>query len=712
MAEEQIIIEVLVDNAAAEKNIRSQTQAVDGLTQANKELQAQQKNLTKEGKANSAQYTENSIAIAKNKDAINSANASRKDSIKDLKNVNNSLNAQKAALKANKKAIGDVNTATKQGQKEYKKLEKDILNQTKALRKAENAQGTFTRGVGDYGQALSQVNPAMGGAVSGFQAMTKGALAFIATPIGAVIGALGLAIGALTSYFKGSEKGQNDLLKITNTLSAVFEALADVARDVGESIFDAISKPKETVIALGNLIQENITNRFKALGLAGKAIAKIFSGDITEGFKDLGEAVIQGATGVEDIIGKTKALANETVEFFDKTQKKVEENISRATEISKIQIQLAKDERNLLIENAKLDVQIANKRLDAKDEETRTAAERIKLLEEAQVLENKSFDNQIKLAQARLDIQTKQNAQGDSTKEELQEQANLEVELIRLSQSRANAQRKLETEIQTNIKKRDAELAVANNNEIARLNAIAEEKKRIAEEEAELEAERTEQKAADDQKKIEDEKEVGNAKISVAGDVAGAVAGFAEEGTLLAKAAGIAQVGISTAQAIMNVFATVPTPVAPAAAAVVGGLGLAQAAKIAGIFEEGGETFADGGLMKGGMFKGPSHKDGGIKFRVGGKIHEAEGGEAIISKRATAMFKPQLSAMNVAGGGKKFATGGIPLAASSTAGIDSAINAENSISSSIAKQSAPQVAVTDINRTQSNVKVKQVRSRI
>ena len=212
-------------------------------------------------------------------------------------------------MKANKKAIGDVNTATKAGQKEYKRLEKDIVNQTKALRKAENAQGTFTRGVGDYGQALNQVNPAMGSAVTGFQGMTKGALAFIATPIGAVIGALGLAIGALTAYFKGSEKGQNDLLKITNTLSAVFDAFADVARDVGEAIFDAVSSPKETVIALGKLIQENITNRFEALGLAGKAIAKIFSGDISEGFEDLGKAALQATTGVEDIIGKTKAAA-------------------------------------------------------------------------------------------------------------------------------------------------------------------------------------------------------------------------------------------------------------------------------------------------------------------------------------------------------------------------------------------------------------------
>ena len=72
----------------------------------------------------------------------------------------------------------------------------------------------------------------------------------------------------------------------------------------------------------------------------------------------------------------------------------------------------------------------------------------------------------------------------------------------------------------------------------------------------------------------------------------------------------------------------------------------------------GGEKFANGGLTNGGMFKGASHANGGVKFAVGGRIHEAEGGEAIINKRSTAMFKPMLSAINQAGGGVKFANGG------------------------------------------------------
>lgn len=67
-----------------------------------------------------------------------------------------------------------------------------------------------------------------------------------------------------------------------------------------------------------------------------------------------------------------------------------------------------------------------------------------------------------------------------------------------------------------------------------------------------------------------------------------------------------------------------------------------------------GSTFANGGMVY-----GNSHTNGGEKFAVGGRVVELEGGEAVINKRSTAMFRSQLSAMNAAGGGTKFADGGI-----------------------------------------------------
>ena len=76
-----------------------------------------------------------------------------------------------------------------------------------------------------------------------------------------------------------------------------------------------------------------------------------------------------------------------------------------------------------------------------------------------------------------------------------------------------------------------------------------------------------------------------------------------------------------------------------------------------------GSVFEDGGIVdkyaNGGMVHGRSHANGGEKFAVGGRVVELEGGEAVINKRSTAMFRNQLSAMNAAGGGVKFADGGL-----------------------------------------------------
>ena len=75
------------------------------------------------------------------------------------------------------------------------------------------------------------------------------------------------------------------------------------------------------------------------------------------------------------------------------------------------------------------------------------------------------------------------------------------------------------------------------------------------------------------------------------------------------------------------------------------------------------QSFGDGGVIDtfadGGMVHGKSHAQGGEKFAVGGRVVELEGGEAVINKRSTSMFRNQLSAMNAAGGGVKFADGGL-----------------------------------------------------
>ena len=86
------------------------------------------------------------------------------------------------------------------------------------------------------------------------------------------------------------------------------------------------------------------------------------------------------------------------------------------------------------------------------------------------------------------------------------------------------------------------------------------------------------------------------------------------------------------------------------------------------MYEEGGmlddedEMYEDGGLMEeeefadGGMVYGNSHAAGGVKFNVGGRVVELEGGEAVINKKSTSMYRNELSAINEAGGGVNFST--------------------------------------------------------
>ena len=54
--------------------------------------------------------------------------------------------------------------------------------------------------------------------------------------------------------------------------------------------------------------------------------------------------------------------------------------------------------------------------------------------------------------------------------------------------------------------------------------------------------------------------------------------------------------------------------------------------------EKGGVLEGDK-YAQGGMVQGKSHAQGGEKFAVGGRVVELEGGEAVINKKSTAMFK-------------------------------------------------------------------------
>ena len=130
----------------------------------------------------------------------------------------------------------------------------------------------------------------------------------------------------------------------------------------------------------------------------------------------------------------------------------------------------------------------------------------------------------------------------------------------------------------------------------------------------------------------------------------------------------------------------------------------AMVMKVMGMFEKGGivddgKKFADGGMVH-----GASHANGGVKFAVGGRVNELEGGEAVINKRSTAMFRNQLSSMNQAGGGVKFADGGLMSSPQFTEAQFGANN-QSAMMGAMGGQRKVVVVEADITDSQSTVSV-------
>ena len=149
-------------------------------------------------------------------------------------------------------------------------------------------------------------------------------------------------------------------------------------------------------------------------------------------------------------------------------------------------------------------------------------------------------------------------------------------------------------------------------------------------------------------------REVEQSKARVTKQTLSTIAGLFEQQSVAYKTFASASALIDTYQAAESAYmSTAKIPIvgpglAPIAAAAAVAAGLQNVAKINGI------QFHDGG-----MIHGASHAEGGVPFTVAGAGgFEAEGGEFIVNRKATAMFLPEITRMNEIG--KRFyASGGM-----------------------------------------------------
>lgn len=302
----------------------------------------------------------------------------------------------KSLTEANKKLREERKTldiTTEEGKRQIEAINKSLDRNTDLIKQNSSTIEKNRMNVGNYTESIKAAAPALdkltGGAYSaarGMVGMTKSALAFIATPIGAVIGAIGLAIGALTAYFKGSEEGQDKLAKVMAIGKVVFEGFMVAVEKVGEVVF-----------AVG-----------EAIFTAGDKLLNFFS---------------KSAGGAVDSV------------------------IKAGSKIADLQDKIEADENKFVVRRAETNKKVARLREQAI---TLEGEAKRKVIQEAINLEQGLADEEARHAQDKLDLITlEMAASGNATEEQKKQRADATADVINKLAQRSESTLKFQKQLES-----------------------------------------------------------------------------------------------------------------------------------------------------------------------------------------------------------------------------------------------------------------------
>jgi len=429
------------------------------------------------------------VLLVTQKDELSAVNTERRAAIKEVNTYNTALDAEigsneqlRAQLKILTQEYDGLSQEQRENTEEGQMLTQNIEGITDKLKENESAIGDNRRNVGNYSESIQDalgnvtiMGTNLGGLVTSFKetkdatvaatkslivtesvqksqaaatnsqtiaqkalnvatiagkvAMNVFKLALISTGIGAFV----VAIGSLVAFFKSTEKGARELKVVMAALGSITANITSKFAEFGEVIFNSFKDIKDLKISdvfksIGDAIKDNITNRLQAFGLAGEAIAKIFSGDVVDGFKELGNATAQAFTGIEDPIGKLEQAGEKLVEVYEDGKvavgefaKEVEADIGKAIELQQRENNLVDERRRLLLENTELELKVASARVAAADKANLSQDEIIAKLEEAKEAESQKLQNLTKIAKAEFEIQKGRSALATDNEEEAEE---------------------------------------------------------------------------------------------------------------------------------------------------------------------------------------------------------------------------------------------------------------------------------------------------
>jgi hypothetical protein len=444
MADEKILIEIEVDNKKAVSQLEKQNKEID-------ELEKNQKDLAKQGKKNTVEYQKQASQLSK-------LRTERKNVVAGIKTETNSLGRMKTRLREVTLAIDKQNISTVKGRARVKELrgEQKRLNDT--LKQSEATGGSFTRNVGNYGDAASGLSPALGGVVQGFTAMRTAALAFLATPIGAVLAAVALAVGSVVAYFKRTEEGGNKLAVAIAYVTSYFESFMDIVSQVGNFLVTYVINNFKLAVNNAKLLALGVKTAFLAIDVA---IQKVTG--TTEEYEaaqkalaDNNKEIIKLGKEQIDIVKETISAGADAIE---QTKEEIALATKKAAQSAALQVQenkLVKTKREQLTQNAELNRQIFEGLKLAKDENA-SYKDREEALKKASAAEQKLADNRLKIAQDEAQIAVDRNNQFDSDAESKQKAAEAEAKVIEAQTASLRTQTKIQSTYLTFQKQKETE---------------------------------------------------------------------------------------------------------------------------------------------------------------------------------------------------------------------------------------------------------------
>lgn len=186
--------------------------------------------------------------------------------------------------------------------------------------------------------SLSETDGVAGKAAQGVKGLGGAFKALLANPVVLVISLIVAGLAALFNAFTRSEKGAQLLSKATGLFNSVMAQLTDLSVAAYEAVEFLFTEPEEAISNLGEIIKENIINRFQSIPLlakaAGDAIRALWNRDL-DALKQAGEdaftAVAQAVTGLDEeqqdnlvdaVRETTKEIINETNAFIALEERK------------------------------------------------------------------------------------------------------------------------------------------------------------------------------------------------------------------------------------------------------------------------------------------------------------------------------------------------------------------------------------------------------